>query len=514
VTEEARSLFDAHQAATSMVLDPRHPQPINVASNSGKYPRDSAPPNIDALGFYEAICLASEPIRLTRAGLDADPRWRALAPIAGFAPSLNGWLATPLVGRDGRNMGLIQLSDKREGDFTDDDEAILVQLSQLAGIAIENARLYEELRANDERKDEFLAMLAHELRNPLAAISNAVKLASMTEAREHLDWSLGVIARQMQHLSRLIDDLMDVSRITRGKIELKRAVMDATPILESAAATVAPLVEERGHTLQAAIDRGNLWASIDPHPPRTGRGEPAEQRGEVQRGRRAHPALGPGRGGGMSSSASRTGASASPPAKLPEMFELFAQGDRSLARSEGGLGIGLTVVKKLVEMHEGSIVASSEGPGKGSQFVVRLPSARGPSKARPSREGPPGSPAGKARILVVDDSVDTARGMARLLKLAGYEVTTVHGGPEAIEAAGEFRPDFVLLDIGLPGMSGYEVASRLRKGESSKDAVIVAVSGYGQDEDRRRTKDAGFDFHLTKPLDHDALLALLSAAGG
>ena len=223
VTQEARTLLSALQAATSMVLDPHHPQPINVVSNSEKYPHGSMAPNIDALSYYEAISVANEPIRLTQAELDADPRWRALAPIAGFASSLNGWLAVPLVGRNGRNMGLIQLSDKAEGEFTEDDEAILVQLSQLAAIAIENARLYQELRANDERKDEFLAMLAHELRNPLAAISNAVKLASKTNEREQLDWSMEVITRQMQHLSRLIDDLMDVSRITRGKIELKRS---------------------------------------------------------------------------------------------------------------------------------------------------------------------------------------------------------------------------------------------------------------------------------------------------
>jgi CheY-like chemotaxis protein len=199
-----------------------------------------------------------------------------------------------------------------------------------------------------------------------------------------------------------------------------------------------------------------------------------------------------------------------PPEQLPEMFKLFAQGDRTLARSEGGLGIGLTVVKKLVEMHEGTITARSEGLGLGSEFIIRLPAAKRPAEAMASERGP-AAVGRKVRILVVDDNVDTARGMSRLLRLIGHEVATAHSGHEAIEAARAHRPEFVLLDIGLPGMNGYEVASKLRQEECCKTAVIVAVSGYGQEEDRRRSRDAGFDHHLTKPLDHDALLALLSA---
>ena len=199
-----------------------------------------------------------------------------------------------------------------------------------------------------------------------------------------------------------------------------------------------------------------------------------------------------------------------PAEKLPEMFELFAQGDRSLARSEGGLGVGLTIVKKLVEMHGGTIVARSDGPGKGSEFIIRLPAALKPSGTRPSAMSSEAKIGKKTRILVVDDNVDTARGMTRLLTIIGHEVATAHSGPEAIEVARRHRPEFILLDIGLPGMSGYDVASKLRQEECCKDAVIVAISGYGQEEDRRRSRDAGFDFHLVKPLDHEALLTLLS----
>ena len=383
------------------------------------------------------------------------------------------WLAAPLVGRNGRNMGLIHLADKMDGEFTEDDEAILVQLSQLTGIAIENARLYQELRTNDERKDEFLAMLAHELRNPLAAIGNAVKLTSRTDAREHLDWSMEIITRQMQHLSRLIDDLMDVSRITRGKIQLKRAVMDATPILESAAATVRTL-PRRGANMQpqkleTAIDRGNLWVNIDP-----------TRLEQVVVNLLNNAAKYSENGGYILLSAHIEGNEVVisvkdrgvgiPPAKLPEMFELFAQGDRSLARSEGGLGIGLTVVKKLVEMHGGSIVARSEGVGKGSVFVIRLPTATKPLKVQPKHERPAEKLVKKARILVVDDSVDTARGMARLLKLIGHEVATAHSADRRpSRSPRSFQPDFLsLFDIGLPGMSGWP---RSRRSSGRKSAA-------------------------------------------
>jgi CheY-like chemotaxis protein len=202
-----------------------------------------------------------------------------------------------------------------------------------------------------------------------------------------------------------------------------------------------------------------------------------------------------------------------PPEKLPEMFRLFAQGDRSLARSEGGLGIGLTVVQKLAEMHGGLIEAHSDGPGRGSEFVVRLPLARKLDASRPDvRRGQLAAEHG-SRILVVDDNDDTALGMVRLLKRLGNEVVAAHSGPEAIEAARGFRPDFVLLDIGLPGMDGYQVASALRGDEAHKETVIIAVSGYGQEEDRRRSQAAGFDHHLVKPVDFGSLVSLMQRPG-
>ncbi|WP_422927884.1 PAS domain S-box protein [Singulisphaera sp. PoT] len=510
VTEEARQLVGAHQAATSMVLDPLYPQPVNVVSASARPGQDVTPPDIDGLLIYEDLERTNRPIRLTHGEIDSDPRWNTLGKLTGLGTTPNGWLAAPLIGRNGRNMGLIQLSDKFEGEFTADDEAILIQLSQLTAIAVENARLYEELRGNDERKDEFLAMLAHELRNPLAAISNAVKLTAKTDEKQHLDWSRDVINRQMLHLSRLIDDLMDVSRITRGKIDLRRDVVEATSILESAAATVRTLLEERKHTLDLDLERGHLWLNVDPTRLEqvvvnllNNAAKYSENSGHIRLRARKE-------GDEVVISVKDRGVGI-PPEKLPEMFELFAQGDRSLARSEGGLGIGLTVVKKLVEMHGGGIAARSEGPGQGSEFTIRLPAAQQPAPTRDDAGPSPLKPARKAKVLVVDDNVDTAKGMARLLKLIGHEVATAHSGPEAIEVARAYDPDFILLDIGLPGMSGYEVASQLRREPCCEGSVIVAVSGYGQDEDRRRSRQAGFDHHLIKPLDHDALLSLLAA---
>jgi signal transduction histidine kinase/CheY-like chemotaxis protein len=510
VTEEARRLIGAKQAATSMVLDPRFPEPLNVVCIAPDLTEEVNPDDVDGRKLYEVVHQEHRPIRLSRDALATDPRWKLFEEVALVRPTENGWLAAPLVGRYGKSLGLLQLADKEGHDFSEDDEVMLVQLSRLASIAIENARLYGELRANDRRKDEFLAMLAHELRNPLSAIGNAVTLTTRTGFQEHIEWSMDVITRQMKHLTRLIDDLMDVSRINRGKIELRKDVLDATPILDSAVATVRPLAEERKHTLEVAIDRGNLWVNADPTRLEqvvvnllNNAAKYSENAGHIRLSAE-------NRGDGLVISIQDKGVGI-PPEKLPEMFELFSQGDRSLARSEGGLGIGLTVVKKLVEMHGGTITAKSEGLGKGSEFVIRLPAVNKPAKVRPSSGGQSEKPVKKARILVVDDNVDTARGMGRLLKLIGHEVSTAHNGPEAIEVAKGFNPDFILLDIGLPGMSGYEVALQLRQEECCKDAVIVAISGYGQDEDRRRSKEAGFDHHLIKPLDHDALLTLLSA---
>ena len=369
-------------------------------------------------------------------------------------------------------------------------------------------RAEEALKENDRRKDEFLAMLAHELRNPLAAISNAVQVAKRSASKEPQEWSQKVVENQLRHLSRLIDDLLDVSRITRGKIRLRKEKVNVIPVLEHALEAVKPLVEERRHELSASFDHA-MWVEADPTRLEqiavnllTNAAKYTPNGGEIRLTAR--------REGGEIALVVKDNGVGIPPERLPQMFELFAQGDHSLARSEGGLGIGLTIGKDLVAMHGGTVAAASGGVGAGCEFVVRLP-AIAPPASRPDVTRPPRESNGRrARILLVDDNIDTARGMGRLLNLLGHDVRTAHDGPSALEAAREYRPEYVPLDIGLPGMDGYEVARRLREDEWCKDVVIVAISGYGQEEDRRRSKQAGIDHHLVKPIDHEALVMLLS----
>jgi signal transduction histidine kinase len=369
-------------------------------------------------------------------------------------------------------------------------------------------RKAEALREADRHKDEFLAMLAHELRNPLAAVNNAVTVLKLSSDEECRNWASDVVERQVQQLVRLIEDLLDVSRITSGKIRLRKDYVDAGSVLDHAIESARPLIDERRHDLTISIERGELPLYVD-----------ATRVEQIVLNLLTNAAKYTESGGHIWLTAKPEGDQVEigirddgigiPPEKLPDMFRLFSQGDRSLARSEGGLGIGLTIVKQLSEMHGGSVEARSEGPGKGSEFIVRLPMARTPGKSTAKSQTEPHPIGTGFRILVVDDNVDTARGIVRLLKLLGNDAMDVHDGPAAIEAARAFRPDYVLLDIGLPGMNGYEVAATLRGDETHKDAIIIAITGYGQDEDRRRTTAAGFNHHLVKPVDFDALLSLL-----
>jgi signal transduction histidine kinase len=366
----------------------------------------------------------------------------------------------------------------------------------------------QALREADRQKDEFLAMLAHELRNPLAAVNNAVTVLKLSADENNRNWASDVVQRQVRQLARLIDDLLDVSRITSGKIRLRKDYTDAGFILDQAIESARPLIDEHRHELSVSIDRGELPLHVD-----------AVRVEQVVLNLLTNAAKYTERGGRIWLAANREDNHAVisvrdngigiAPEKLPEMFRLFSQGDRSLDRSEGGLGLGLTIAQKLAEMHGGSINARSDGPGRGSEFVLRLPLAPDPREVSQAASRHDRRAVRGYRILVVDDNVDTASGMVQLLTLLGNDARAAHDGPAAIEAARGMRPDFVLLDIGLPGLDGYQVARALRADELHRNAVIIAVSGYGRDEDRRRSLDAGFHHHLVKPVDFDSLLTLI-----
>ena len=365
------------------------------------------------------------------------------------------------------------------------------------------------LRDADRRKNEFLAMLAHELRNPLASISSAVSLLKETQDKENRAWAADVIDRQGAQLARLVDDLLDVSRITRGKIDLRRELVDGGYCLVSACEAVGPLITARDQTLKTNIPEGILWLEADP-----------TRLEQIAVNLLANAAKYTRCGGKLWLEGRREGDEVVievgdsgigiVPSKIPEMFELFAQGERSAARSEGGLGIGLTVVRALCELHGGSVSAKSEGPGKGSTFTVRLPAAAAPPLF-PAQEGetPVEADGAGERILIVDDNFDSAHGLARLLRRRDYHVELAHDGLAALKTAIAFRPSAILLDIGLPEMDGYEVARRLRTEPACSHALIIAVSGYGQEEDRQRSRQAGFDHHLVKPVNFDQVRKLL-----
>jgi PAS domain S-box-containing protein len=384
----------------------------------------------------------------------------------------------------------------------------------------EAKRLEQALRANehslreaDRRKDEFLATLAHELRNPLAPIRSAAKiLGSPRLGERELAWSRDVIARQVQHMARLLDDLLDISRITRGRLELRRGRVGLSGIVDAAVETARPLLDARRHTLHVALP--DPPPDLDADPVRlaqvlanllTNAAKYTDPGGRIE--------LHAGVAGDEVQVAVRDDGIGLAPEQLGRVFEMFSQVTTALDRSEGGLGIGLALVRGLVELHGGRVEARSDGPGRGSEFVVVLPrpavladapGAAASSGPKPARRG--------RRVLVADDNRDAAESLRLLLGLAGHEVRVAHDGPDALAAAAEFRPDTVLLDIGMPGLNGYEVAARLRALEWGRALVLVAITGWGQEQDKRLALDAGFDHHLTKPIDPDRIEALLSEA--
>ena len=370
-------------------------------------------------------------------------------------------------------------------------------------------RRLEALQESARQMNEFLAMLSHELRNPLASMVNALELMRGRPAAAHAELNR-VVERQVAHLARIVDDLLDVSRITRGKIALKRLILDLNAIVAQALEASRPLLETRRHTVELQLADEALPLDADPTRlaqvllnliSNAAKYTPEGGRIWIGVGRDDNLAVVRVRDNGIGIGA----------ALLPRVFDLFVQGDRALDRTEGGLGIGLTLVRRLVEMHGGSVAAFSAGAGDGSEFVVRLPLALGQAPEKQPLPMAKQSQRVRRRVLVVDDNRDFANTLAALLETFGHEVRTVYDGRSAVAVAAEYRPEVLLLDIGLPEMNGYEVAREVRQAPGLAQVTLVAFTGYGQEDDRRRVREAGFDFHLVKPVEAVELARLIDA---
>jgi signal transduction histidine kinase len=371
----------------------------------------------------------------------------------------------------------------------------------------------EALREADRRKDEFLAMLGHELRNPLSAIANAVQLIQENgDQPEAIELTRGIIARQTGNLRRIVDDLLDVARITRGRIELRRQWVDVVQIIGRAVESVRPLIKEKTHELDITLtDAGSLRVEADParleqclvnllinaakYTPEGGRIEITCQHAGLE-----------------ATITVRDNGIGIAPDVLPHVFDLFTQADRSLDRAQGGLGLGLNICRQLIELHGGTVSAHSDGLGRGAEFTIRLPALPEPEAGAAIGSFPEARAAGleaiPRRILVVDDNRDTALTLSQLLNRRGHEVRTAYDGPGALKAAQDFKPDVFLLDLGLPGIDGYELARRLRS-DGFADALLIAISGYAQASDQKESRAAGFDRHFAKPMEFGELLAAI-----
>jgi PAS domain S-box-containing protein len=436
--------------------------------------------------------------------------------------SLRSVLSIPILGAGaGAVLGFFQVHNKRDPrGFSEADLRQLLSVAQSASVAIQNALAYQKvrhteaaLRDSDRRKDEFLATLAHELRNPLAPIRNALQIMKMAAGnREALQSAQEMMGRQVQHMVRLIDDLLDLSRISQGKIQLRKELVELGTVLHSAIETARPLIQAAGHELSVQLPPTRMWLDADPTRLAQVIGNLLNNAAKYTK-EGGHIALIAEHDGSQAVLRVRDDGIGIPADMLPRIFDMFAQVDTAIGRSQGGLGIGLTLVRSLVDMHGGTVQAASDGPGKGSEFVVRLPVAteRLGIQAAARRPTETERPEKARRILVVDDNVDGAQSLSAMLKLMGHDTALAHDGISALETAYSYRPDMVLLDIGLPRLNGYEVARRLRQEPQLRDVVLVAVTGWGQEEDRRRSREAGFDHHLTKPPDPAAIAQLLAS---
>jgi signal transduction histidine kinase len=463
-------------------------------------PLDGALPICDALRGGQPIFLQSP-----------DDRQRRYPQVgSGARAGFQSWAAIPFL-HQGRPIGALSVSFDRQRAFHAEDRALIVTMAAQSSQAIERTRLFDaEVRARKEveqanrAKDEFLAMLGHELRNPLSPIFTALQLMRL-RGGDVLLKERTIIERQVKQMARLVDDLLDVSRVARGKVALSRAPIELAEVLTKALETVSPALEERSHQLSVSVPPRGLV--VDGDDERLAQvfanllnnaAKFTEPGGRIQI--RAEPCDGRVRVG------IRDNGAGIDARQLPHVFDLFMQARDG---SRGGLGIGLTIVRNLLALHGGTVTAHSDGPGRGSEFVVELPLAAAGAAQRPTPSGPQPIQRGDARrVLIVDDNRDAADSLSEGLADFGHRTAVAYDGPSALTIATTFDPDIALLDIGLPVMDGYELARHLRA--ACPDVILVALTGYGLDADRDQVRAAGFHEHLVKPIDLEAVAALVA----
>ncbi|MBD2387806.1 response regulator [Cylindrospermum sp. FACHB-282] len=532
ITDQAASIIGTHQSITSMTIDENWAQAITAIYLSDKYAAwrnyDKKP---DGSGIYACVCHLNRPMRMTQSELEAHPRWRGFGKEAENHPPMRGWLAVPLVGRDGQNIGLIQLSDKYEGEFTEADEAILVQLAQMASVAVENAQLYkaeqqarwaaeasrEEAQAANRIKDEFLAVLSHELRSPLNPIlgwSRLLQTGSLDEAKTKI--ALATIERNAKLQAELIEDLLDVSRILRGKLSLTSSPINLASTIKAAIETVRLATEAKSIRIETMLDSEvglvsgdstrlqqvmwNLLSNTVKFTPPGGRVEVRLEKADNQ--------------AQITISDSGMGIS---PEFLPHVFDYFRQADSTTTRQFGGLGLGLAIVRHLVELHGGTIEAESQGEGMGATFTVKLPLIPSvPTLNQDSQLSEPSLDLKGIHVLVVDDETDTRDFVAFLLEQAGARVIASASALEAFTVLTQSQPDVLLSDIGMPEMDGYMLMRQIRAlpPEQGGQIPAIALTAYAGDFNHQQALQAGFQQHIAKPIEPEGLIRAISTLLG
>lgn len=529
ITNQAASIIGAHQSVTSMTIDQNWAHAINAMYLSEKYAQWQEYHAIpDGSGIYACVCHLNRPMRMTQAELEAHPHWKGFGSAADEHPPMRGWLAAPLMGRDGNNIGLIQLSDKYEGEFTEADESILVQLAQMASVAVENARLYEaeqqarssaeaareEAQAANRVKDEFLAVLSHELRSPLNPIlgwssllqSNRLDAAKTTQA-------LATIQRNAKLQSELIEDLLDVSRILQGKLSLNVAPVNLTSSIRAAMETVRLAAEAKSIQLEENLEpeiglvsgdatrlQQVIWNLLSNAVKFTPVGGRVNIRLEYCH-RYANITV------------SDTGEGIAPDF-LPYVFDYFRQANAATTRKFGGLGLGLAIVRHLVELHGGTVQVHSPGEGQGATFVVQLPLMPTLAEADPtqrSTEAP--CDIRSLNILVVDDDNDTREFITFLLEQEGAQVTAASSASEALMVLRQLKPDILLSDIGMPEMDGYMLIRQVRTLTPQQGGRIpaIALTAYAGEMNQQQALVAGFQQHISKPIEPNLLIHAIAS---